>query len=58
MPPGPGRLADQTTQLITGWRAVARAKHSEAPIQVQEPFEAVVPAYERPPGFDLRKIQR
>jgi hypothetical protein len=36
LPPGPERLAEQTLQLITGWRAVPKAKHSDHPIQVQD----------------------
>ena len=35
MPAGPERLAEQTLQLVTGWRAVAKAKHSDHPIAVQ-----------------------
>ena len=35
LPPGPERLAERTYQLVTGWKAVAKAKHSDAPIQVQ-----------------------
>lgn len=36
LPPGPERLAEQTLQLITGWKAVAKAKHSGHPLQVQD----------------------
>ena len=35
LPPGPERLAEHTLQLVTGWKAVATAKHSDHPIQVQ-----------------------
>ncbi len=35
LPPGPERSAEQTFQLVTGWKAVAQAKHSDHPIEVQ-----------------------
>ena len=35
LPPGPERLAEHTLQLVTGWKAVAKAKHSDAPLEVQ-----------------------
>ena len=35
LPPGPERLAEQTYELILGWRAVPRARHSDHPIQAQ-----------------------
>ncbi len=36
LPPGPERLAEQTLQLVTGWKAVATARHSDSPIEVQD----------------------
>jgi hypothetical protein len=36
LPPGPERLAERTYQLVTGWKAVAKAKHSDSPLQVQQ----------------------
>ena len=36
LPPGPERLAEQTLQLVTGWKAVPTAKHSDHPLQVQD----------------------
>ncbi len=36
LPPGPERLAERTLQLVTGWKAVPTAKHSDHPIQVQD----------------------
>ena len=36
LPPGPERLAEQSLQLVTGWKAVTEAKHSDHMIQVQE----------------------
>jgi hypothetical protein len=35
LPAGADRLAEKTLQLVTGWKAVAKAKHSDAPIEVQ-----------------------
>jgi hypothetical protein len=35
LPPGPERLSEQRRTLVAGWQAVATAKHSEHPIQVQ-----------------------
>jgi hypothetical protein len=35
IPAGQDRLAERMYPLVTGWRAVAGAKHSEHPIQVQ-----------------------
>ncbi len=35
LPPGPQRLAERTLQLVTGWKAVASAEHSDSPLQVQ-----------------------
>jgi D-arabinan exo alpha-(1,3)/(1,5)-arabinofuranosidase (non-reducing end) len=34
-PYGDGRLAERTLQLVTGWKAVPTAKHSDHPIEVQ-----------------------
>jgi hypothetical protein len=36
LPPGPQRLTESVRKLVTGWQAVASAKHSEHPIQVQD----------------------
>jgi hypothetical protein len=36
LPYGPDRLTERTTQVITGRRVVATAKHSDHPIQVQD----------------------
>jgi hypothetical protein len=35
LPPGPERLAERTRQLVTGWKAVATAQHSDCPLEVQ-----------------------
>jgi len=36
LPPGPERLAEQTLALVTGWKAVGGAKHSDHPLAVQD----------------------
>jgi len=36
LPAGPERLAELTLQLVTGWKAVSTAKHSDHPIEVQD----------------------
>lgn len=36
LPPGPERLPFREQTLLVGWKAVASAKHSEHPVQVQE----------------------
>lgn len=36
LPPGPERLAEMRRKLVVGWQAVASAKRSEHPIQVQD----------------------
>jgi hypothetical protein len=36
LPSGPERLAERTQPLLIGWSAVATAKHSDHPIQVQD----------------------
>jgi hypothetical protein len=35
LPPGPQRLAERTLKLVTGWKAVATAEHSDSPLQAQ-----------------------
>ena len=36
LPPGPERLPFREVTLLKGWQAVATAKHSDAPLEVQE----------------------
>jgi len=36
LPSGPERLAEQTLLLVNGWKAVATARHSDHPIEVQD----------------------